>query len=525
MKTPAKNTTAQIVSVMLAVSVISCSKPTPPEVTTTPVSSITYTTASTGGTVSGDGGAEVTARGVCWNTSANPTISNSKTSDGKGTGPFTSNLTQLTPGTPYYLRAYATNEAGTGYGNEIMFTTTAISLATVTTTVISTTGTTAIIEGNVTADGGSLVTAKGICWGLNANPTVNDNKTSEGTGTGTFRSTLSALSTNITYHVRAYAINGAGIAYGNGETFILTGNKPSAFTLEPTVQSGSGATLFGTVNPYQSETTVTFEYGLTTSYGISVPNYEGVLGPGDYNYNVSTIIDGLEPGKIYHFRIRAENAFGVTYSDDRTFTTLGGKPTASTSEPAVQSGSAAVLSGTVNPNWAETTVTFEYGLTTSYGTSVPNYEGVLVPGDYEYNVSTNIDGLEPGKTYHLRIRAENSLGVTYSDDRTFTTYGEKPTAVTAEPLIQSGSSAILYGTVNPNWAETTVLFEYGLSTSYGTSVPNYEGVLGAGLYDYSVSANIDGLEPGKTYHFRIRAENSLGVTFTADRSFVTPSGK
>ncbi|MCU0460011.1 MAG: hypothetical protein MUE37_13085, partial [Bacteroidales bacterium] len=264
MKTPAQNLTVRIVSVLLSVCVFSCSKPTPPSLTTTAVSSITYTTASTGGTVTGDGGAEVTARGVCWNTSSNPTISNSKTSDGKGTGSFTSNLSQLTPGTPYYVRAYATNEAGTGYGNEVMFSTTAISLATVTTTVISATGTTAIIEGNAAADGGSAITARGICWGLNANPTVNDNKTTEGTGTGTFRSTLTALSTGVTYHVRAYATNGAGTAYGNDATFILTGSKPSAVTNEPTIQSGSAAILFGTVNPKWAETTVTFEYGLTT---------------------------------------------------------------------------------------------------------------------------------------------------------------------------------------------------------------------------------------------------------------------
>lgn len=421
MRTTAKNYMLRIVSVIIAVSVFSCSKPTPPELTTTAVSSITYTTASTGGTVTGDGGAEITARGVCWNTASNPTISNSKTSDGKGTGSFSSSLSQLNPGTPYYVRAYATNEAGTGYGNELMFTTTAISLATVTTTVISATGTTAIIEGNITADGGSSVTARGICWGTNPNPTVNDNKTTEGAGTGTFRSTLAALGTGVTYHVRAYATNSAGVAYGNGETFILTGNKPSATALDPTIQSGSSAILFGTVNPNWAETTVTFEYGLTTGYGTSMPIYEGILAAGSYESSVSAIIDGLEPGKTYHFRVRAENSLGVTYSTDRTFTTWGDKPTAVTAVPTIQSGSSVILYGTVNPNWAETTVTFEYGLTTGYGTSVPIYEGILPAGSYDYSVSTIIDGLEAGKTYHFRIRAENSLGVTYSGDRSFVT--------------------------------------------------------------------------------------------------------
>ena len=88
-----------------------------PTVTTTAVSGITGTTATSGGNVTWDAGASVTARGVCWATTANPTTSNSHTSDGTGTGTFTSSLTGLAPGTTYHVRAYATNSAGTGYGS------------------------------------------------------------------------------------------------------------------------------------------------------------------------------------------------------------------------------------------------------------------------------------------------------------------------------------------------------------------------------------------------------------------------
>ncbi len=90
-------------------------------VTTTDPSSVTSTSASSGGNVTADGGATVTAKGVCWSTSVNPTISNSKTSDGTGTGSFTSSITGLTAGTTYHVRAYATNSAGTGYGGDISF--------------------------------------------------------------------------------------------------------------------------------------------------------------------------------------------------------------------------------------------------------------------------------------------------------------------------------------------------------------------------------------------------------------------
>ncbi len=94
-----------------------------PTVSTSPVIDITQTTATSGGEVTDDGGADVTARGVCWSTSQNPTIADGHTSDGTGTGTFVSNLTGLTLNTLYFVRAYATNSMGTAYGNEVNFTT------------------------------------------------------------------------------------------------------------------------------------------------------------------------------------------------------------------------------------------------------------------------------------------------------------------------------------------------------------------------------------------------------------------
>ena len=109
-----------------------------PVLTTTAVSNITQTMASCGGNITSDGGATVTARGVCWSTNQNPTIADSKTTDGTSAGSFTSNITGLTAGTIYYVRAYATNSAGTGYGSAMSFTTQG-----------GTTGTVTDIDGNV----------------------------------------------------------------------------------------------------------------------------------------------------------------------------------------------------------------------------------------------------------------------------------------------------------------------------------------------------------------------------------------
>lgn len=114
-----------VLALVLAIPFTSCKKDdsNPPSVTTTAVSAISGTSATTGGNVTDQGSSEVTARGVCWGTTANPTISGSKTSDGTGTGTFTSNITGLTPGTTYHVRAYATNSEGTNYGADVTFST------------------------------------------------------------------------------------------------------------------------------------------------------------------------------------------------------------------------------------------------------------------------------------------------------------------------------------------------------------------------------------------------------------------
>lgn len=193
--------------------------------TSTSVANITQTSATVNNSILSDGGSPVTARGVCWNTSPNPTIAlTTKTSDGTGTGDYSSNVTGLTAGTTYYLRAYATTANGTAYGNEIFFTTqSAASIATLTTDAITNniTGTSATSGGNITADGGAPITARGVCWSTSANPTISlSTKTFNGTGTGTFASQITGLTAGTTYYVRSYAQNAAGVAYGNEISFV-----------------------------------------------------------------------------------------------------------------------------------------------------------------------------------------------------------------------------------------------------------------------------------------------------------------
>jgi hypothetical protein len=188
-------------------------------VATTAVSDITVSSATCGGNVANEGSSTVTERGIVWSISANPTISDTKVIDGStGTGAFTSSITGLSESTTYYVRAYAINTQGTSYGADEQFTT--LNLATVTTnTTTDITSNSATSGGNVTNEGSSSVTERGIVWSTSANPTTSDNKISSGTGAGAYTSSITGLTTSITYYVRAYAINTQGIAYGADEEF------------------------------------------------------------------------------------------------------------------------------------------------------------------------------------------------------------------------------------------------------------------------------------------------------------------
>jgi len=190
-----------------------------------------------------------------------------------------------------------------------------------TTPVTNITAITAASGGNITSDGGAVITANGVCWGTAANPATSDSKTTDGAGTGQFVSEITGLTAGTTYHVRAYATNSVGTTYGADMSFATLGQSPSSVTQPATNFTASGATLNGTVNANYLSTTVTFEYGLTTSYGEAVTAGQSPV-TGNSTTNISADISGLTIGMTYHFRIKAENSLGTTYGSDVTFTTI-----------------------------------------------------------------------------------------------------------------------------------------------------------------------------------------------------------
>lgn len=195
-------------------------KTDPPAVTTSDVTGVSFTTATSGGNVLNDGGDSILARGICWSKSPIPTVDGNKTSENGSLGTFISEISGLAPDTKYYVRAYASNAVGTGYGNEISFSTMQASTPELTTSEVSSIRQkSALCGGSITSDNGSSVVLRGLCWSLDENPTTSDSKSSSGSGSGDFSSLITGLEVNTTYHVRAYATNREGTSYGNDLVF------------------------------------------------------------------------------------------------------------------------------------------------------------------------------------------------------------------------------------------------------------------------------------------------------------------
>ena len=309
-----------------------------PTVTTSSATNIATSSATIGGNVTSDGGATVTERGVCYSTSSsNPTTSNSKKSSGSGLGNFTVNLSNLSAGTKYYVRAYAINEIGTSYGPTISFTTEEPTYSKPTVTTSSATYVTtssATIGGNVTSDGGTTVTERGVCYSTSSStPTTSNSKKTAGSGLGNFTVNLSNLSAGTKYYVRAYAINEVGTSYGSTISFTTeeepSYSKPTVTTSSATNVTTSSATIGGNVTS-DGGTTVT-ERGVCYSTSSSNPttsNSKKSSGSGLGNFTVN--LSNLSAGTKYYVRAYAINEIGTSYGSTISFTTEQSSSTSNT---------------------------------------------------------------------------------------------------------------------------------------------------------------------------------------------------
>jgi hypothetical protein len=487
-----------------------------PVLTSTDVTKITEASAQTGGNITSDAGSDIISRGVCWGTSPNPTIENNKTSDAAGTGLFTSKLTGLTPSTIYYVRAYATNKKGTGYGLQVTFSTKSLSL--ITTAVTSITINSAKSGGTIATDGDSVnVSARGICWGIQSNPTIADSKTTDGKGGGKYISSLTDLILGTTYYVRAYVTNSGGTIYGNEVSFITQDGAMTLTTTPASSITATSATVGGSV-PNDGGASV-IERGLCLSK-LPTPTITNKIANGSGTGSYASNITGLEANTTYYVRAYATNSVNTNYGNEISFTTKDGIVALTTIAATTITATSATIGGTITSDGGATITA--RGICWSKTTNPTTADGKSTNTGAIGSFSTNVTGLTIGAKYYVRSYATNSVGTSYGNEISFTTLDGKiiltTTSITAITALTANSG----GNISSDGGVTVTARGVCWNTYPNPTTGNYKTTnsTGSGVF----TSNLVGLKVNTTYYVRAYATNSEGTSYGNELSFTTQNG-
>lgn len=506
-------------------------KSTGPTLSTTAITLIGETTATSGGNITSDGGSAITARGVCWSTVPGATVTlSTKTTDGSGIGAFSSSITGLTGSTTYYVRAYATNTLGTSYGEEIFFTTTPksviVTVPVLITNIVTSIGyTTAISGGSITSDGGAPVTARGVCWSTSAAPTVTSSTTSDGTGFGTFTSSITGLLPATTYHVRAYATNSQGTGYGQEQVFATTQTAVPALTTTAvsfigttTAQSGGNITSDG--GAAITARGICWSTGATPTTALSTKTSDGI-GTGSFTSNMT----GLTATTLYHVRSYATNAMGTSYGNEVTFTTAtevtNTVPVLFTNTITSIGSTTAVSGGNITLDGGSTVTARGVCWSTSSGPTI-SLSTKTSNGAGTGSFTSNLSGLTASTTYYVRAYATNSTGTGYGSELSFTTTAQAtiPTLTTNAISSIGITTAVSGGNISSDGGSAVTARGVCWSTSTGATVA-LSTKTSDGTGTGSFTSNINGLTASTTYYVRAYATNAVGTAYGSEIIFTT----
>jgi uncharacterized protein (TIGR02145 family) len=454
--------------------------------TTNNTTNLTISSVTSGGSITNGGSADITSRGVCWSTSQNPAVSGSHTSDGTGTGSFTSNITGLTPGTKYYLRAYATNSVGIAYGNEVSFTTSILGPPT---NVLATAGN---AQATVTftasaSDGGSAITG----YTVTSNP-------GGFIGTGSSSPiTVTGLTNGTSYTFTVIATNANGNSLPSSASNSVT---PSAVPGAPTIGTATSGNLQATVTftaPGSNGGSAILSYTVTSSPG-------GITGTGTAS---PITITGLTNGTSYTFTVVATNVNGNSLPSSASNSVTPSAPSTVPGAPTI---------GTATSGNTQATVTFT-APGSNGGSAILSYTVTSSPGGITGTGSSSpiiVTGLTNGTSYTFTVVATNING---NSSPSSPSNSVTPSTVPGAPTI---------GTATRGNGQATVAFTAPASNG-GSTITGYTVTSNPGGFTGTGSSSpitLAGLTNGTAYTFTVVATNVNGNSSPSSPSnSVTPS--
>lgn len=438
-----------------------------PKVTTSEVTSVSIYTAICGGTLTYDGYGNVSEMGVCWSKSENPTIEGDHLATTDQTNNFVVLMNNLEATTTYYVRAYAKNEAGVAYGEQKTFTTLAKPYASVISdTVSKVTRHEAYCGGNVIADAGLVVTARGVCWATHTEPTIADEFTVDGDSLGEFTSFITGLADTTTYYVRAYATNATGTSYGEQREFRTLGmKKPNVFYLQcPFNITRYTAEVHALANYADTDEVFTDQgFVIDTLPNVTLETGMRIWARWERGSMDAKLYD-LEEGKTYYINAFATNAAGTSYySQECEFTTI------TCDTPKVVNYEAPKFEVNITNPSNPVTVIFKYSAYNIGGVNYLDSTGYIISTKCDPLKDTNarvvvylthasqssvngvnvrVSGFQKDTKYYFRPFAVNECAKAYGELDSLLTPGAEDAELTTDTVTNIlAHSAKVYGTV------------------------------------------------------------------------------
>ncbi len=293
-----------------------------PEIQTKSISEVNYEKMSVDiiCSIISDGGDPINTTGICWSESSNPSIADNTLNSETKTGDFSLNLSNLEYGKTYYIRAYAKNGKGVGYGQELSFNIPAIKPKIETINATNILDRSAESGGIITSDGGAQIIEKGVVWNTSSKPTLKNYKTQDGNGTNEYASLMENLIPNTTYFTRAYATNDAGTSYGNEIEFKTKIGTPILSEVNIKDIAVTSSTMESSVLDNGGSEIVEKGFVWSETQNPSVNNNKKLANTGSNQFNVNIV--ELKPSTKYYVRAFAKNSKGIGYGDETNFNTL-----------------------------------------------------------------------------------------------------------------------------------------------------------------------------------------------------------